>query len=441
MVQSSNFYYSTLNRIGIRITARDLDNHVNALCPKRPGKVLTCRLGCGCSFGGNVEEQLDSEEARYVHETDDCPNRLVKCSWTFGPGKTCGAMVIAKDRDKHRESHIIETGVSTFLCPGTYIYKVPEKVPTIKCQVWGAGGGSGCFRGRRSGSGGGGAFIEVILKVNAHDVLELIVGEGGKAGIYGKTDDFSPASEWHSRCGISVGGYPGGGMGYSGNDWFASGGGGGYSSVSKRTANGPEVIIISGGGGGGGSMHGTPAVGIKGILPGTKINNLNGGQGTETRGGTPGESGSYLNSSWPASAGTYYVGGNGAEFGAGGGGGFFGGGKIVGVLSRAHIDAGGGGTAPGIAGGGGGGSSYVNHSYIVDVVSIGGKDCLPGGLTHNIPGAVGNDQNSNFHLTNTGLGDWDIVGGFVGEGGHTVQHDITYPGNNGAIRISKPGFY
>lgn len=339
-----------------------------------------------------MEQQLDSEEDRLTHESDDCPNRLVKCSWTYGGGKTCGAMVVAKDRDKHREVHVNETGVSLFRSPGTYVYKIPDKVYHVKAQIWGAGGGSGCFRGRRSGSGGGGAFIEVILSVSPHDVLELIVGEGGKAGVFGQHDDFDPASDPHARCGISSGGFPGGGIGYSGNDWFACGGGGGYSSVSKRTANGPEVVIIAGGGGGGGSMAGTPATGVKGILPGTKINRLNGGQGTDTVGGGPGDSGTTLNSSWAATAGTYYIGGNGSEFGGGGGGGFFGGGRKISKLflrMTCVIVEGGGGTAPGIAGGGGGGSSYVNRAHILDVVSIGGAEHLPGGLTHQIPEAVG----------------------------------------------------
>jgi hypothetical protein len=85
--------------------------------------------------------------------------------------------------------------------------------------------------------------------------------------------------------------------------------------------------MIAGGGGGGGSLDGVPGVGISGILPGTKINRINGGQGGDAAGGVPGESGGVMNSSWAATAGTYYVGGNGSEFGAGGGGGFFGGGK------------------------------------------------------------------------------------------------------------------
>jgi hypothetical protein len=51
----------------------------------------------------------------------------------------------------------------------------------------------------------------------------------------------------------------------------------------------------------------------------------------------------------------------------------------------------------------------------------------PGGLKHNPPDAVG-------------VGDWDKVGGLVGQGG-IGDLTSTMNGNNGAIRIIKPGHY
>lgn len=109
------------------------------MCPKRPGKVLHCRLDCGHSFGGRIEEQLDAEEERYIHEAEDCELRMVRCTWRYGGGKTCGAMVVAKDRNLHRDEHIILTGVAVYKTPGLFTYKVPDKVTHIKIQVWGAG--------------------------------------------------------------------------------------------------------------------------------------------------------------------------------------------------------------------------------------------------------------------------------------------------------------
>lgn len=81
----------------------------------------------------------------------------------------------------------------------------------------------------------------------------------------------------------------------------------------------------------------------------------------------------------------------------------------------------------GIAGGGGGGSSYVYNKTVRDNVIIMGHGNLPGGLNHNPPLACG-------------VGDWDKVGGPAGQGGKG-DLNLTFPGNNGAIRLMKPGFY
>ena len=96
-----------------------------------------------------------------------------------------------------------------------------------------------------------------------------------------------------------------------------------------------------------------------------------------------------------------------------GGGGYFGGG--------------GGGTMPGIAGGGGGGSSYVYANIARDHVIVMGHGNQPGGLNHNPPLACG-------------LGEWDKTGGFAGQGG-LGDAFLTCAGNNGAIRLTKPGHY
>jgi hypothetical protein len=49
----------------------------------------------------------------------------------------------------------------------------------------------------------------------------------------------------------------------------------------------------------------------------------------------------------------------------------------------------------------------------------------PGGLQHDPPKAVG-------------IGEWDYVGGFAGQGGMGHLSE-TNPGNAGAVRVMKPG--
>ena len=87
----------------------------------------------------------------------------------------------------------------------------------------------------------------------------------------------------------------------------------------------------------------------------------------------------------------------------------------------------------GIGGGGGGGSCFVHYNKTFDYVVIPGDGFLPGGMTKDPPKAAG-------------LGDWDLIGGYVGQGGRTeVDKDTllagTHDGNAGAVRIIKPGFY
>lgn len=82
---------------------------------------------------------------------------------------------------------------------------------------------------------------------------------------------------------------------------------------------------------------------------------------------------------------------------------------------------------PGIGGGGGGGSSFVKTDLAIDYVIIHGNNPNPGGMNHDPPDAVG-------------VGDWDKVGGPAGRGGFGDIHNL-FPGNAGAVRIIKPGFF
>ncbi len=56
-----------------------------------------------------------------------------------------------------------------------------------------------------------------------------------------------------------------------------------------------------------------------------------------------------------------------------------------------------------------------------------GHGNMPGGLNHDPPEAVG-------------IGEWDKVGGPVGQGGQGDIFDV-HTGNAGGVRIFKPGFF
>eukprot|EP00981_Chlorochromonas_danica_P012742 scaffold5382_cov162-Ochromonas_danica.AAC.4 len=433
----------------------ELDKHLSERCVKRSAKPLECRLGCGTKFGGTVEMLIQAEDDRLLHETDECELRVVRCNWLYDDGKECAAQMRACDRAAHRDYHLMALGVTTYTVPGVYIYRIPKKITRLKVQLWGAGGGSGYFHGRQGGDGGGGAYVEAILVVEPFSVLEITVGEGGGEGVPGVEMEIASLEEQRriqalkrlqeterlkrtpksqqlqqrpnsepgedrksmvvveARCGESAGGMPGGGVGYAGGKVWASGGGGGYSALCRRTPRGSQVYIVAGGGGGGGSQSGRPGGGLEGELPGSRIDPVNGGTATASMPGRAGETGTTYNAQWPATEGGMWQGGSGCEFGAGGGGGYYGGG--------------GGGTSPGISGGGGGGSSYVNPEIVRDYVVILGHDYQPGGLQHNPPAACG-------------IGEWDKVGGLAGQGG-LGDATLTHRGNNGAVRISKPGHY
>jgi hypothetical protein len=165
-----------------------LQNHMENMCTKREAKKLVCRLGCGALFGGLVEQLIEAEEDRHGHETDECIFRVVRCNWRFQDGTFCAAQMMAKDRDEHKEYHLELLGITTYLVPGTYLYRIPKKVTRIKVQVWGGGGGGGHFKSRQGAPGGGGAFIECILKVDPYDIFEVVVGSGGGFDLFYTVD-------------------------------------------------------------------------------------------------------------------------------------------------------------------------------------------------------------------------------------------------------------
>ena len=108
---------------------------------------------------------------------------------------------------------------------------------------------------------------------------------------------------------------------------------------------------------------------------------------------------------------------------------------------------GGGGTTPGIGGGGGGGASYVFIPRAFDHLFVHGQGTKPGGLTHDPPEACGIgyvryscDFLYMHEFTDKFNREWDKTGGLVGQGG-IGNAEVTKPGNNGGVRIFKPGHY
>ncbi len=308
-------------------TFEDMPRHLDYYCVKRPANPILCRLGCQKIFGGRVEQMIEAEDERLEHELEECEFRMVRCNWKNSDGSFCAAQVRCNERDKHREMHIEKMGIHCYLVPGTYIFRVPPRIFRLKLQAWGAGGGSGHFKGRGGGGGGGGAFVEVIMNVSPHDVLEIVVGSGGQAGVHGteiealetteKIDGAAvdPAARSFdvidASFGTALGGSPGGGEGYGGGGNWAAGGGGGYSMVAKRHAGSSTPLVVAAGGGGGSSNPGIPGGGMDGPLPGTFVDIRNGGLGTASAGGAAGDSGSIHNSQWPATPGGAWQGGNG----------------------------------------------------------------------------------------------------------------------------------
>ncbi|KAG3159537.1 hypothetical protein PI124_g13421 [Phytophthora idaei] len=127
---------------------------------------------------------------------------------------------------------------SFFFTGGAQTYRVPVeqyvthlalRIVALDIYAWGAGGaGARSSNGASSdvSNGGGGAFARGVIRVNAGDVVDILVGGGGH----------------HD----GRGGFNGGGNGGTGD--FPGGGGGGASEV---RVNGRIVLVAAGGGGAG----------------------------------------------------------------------------------------------------------------------------------------------------------------------------------------------
>lgn len=71
------------------------------------------------------------------------------------------------------------SGGSDFGAPGSYIYKIPANVYSVRVQVWGAGGGGGQTNGSYGSGGGAGGYADYIFNVSPGQSLYAFVGAGG----------------------------------------------------------------------------------------------------------------------------------------------------------------------------------------------------------------------------------------------------------------------
>ena len=88
------------------------------------------------------------------------------------------------------------------------------------------------------------------MQVTPGEALTIVVGSGGSKGIHGVTatpvNEVLRRPEIKQKTGKSLGGTPGGGVGYASNSTFAAGGGGGYTAVYRKDLGGTETVLIAG---------------------------------------------------------------------------------------------------------------------------------------------------------------------------------------------------
>ena len=216
---------------------------------------------------------------------------------------------------------------------------VPVGVYSIDVKMWGAGGAGSRYNATYISSGGPGGYVSGSLNVTPGQVLNLVVGSGGKVYPNAGTSQYGGGG----ASGVGTG-YNGGGGGRSAIQFFAGTdvvtvGGGGGAGPQRYDAAGNNAIGLGYGGAGGGNSGGSSSAAyFIGAATG----------GTQSAGGTN------TGSDYNGGSGSQYLGGTGSTQmigGGGGGGGYYGGaGGGVGYWNFG---------ANSNAGGGGGGSSYV----------------------------------------------------------------------------------
>jgi len=233
---------------------------------------------------------------------------------------------------------------TTISTPGATTYTVPSGARFMVVELWGGGGGGGSGRTAASGrniigfGGGGGAGGEYCRftfrgngNIQAGDVLNLVVGRGGTAGITpntGRTGSAGGSTTLvsHMRNGITL-----------------SNNGITHDTQAYPSSYGLFYSIVSAGGGGGGPASAIPAGGGSFNAPAYDI------EQADAR--VYGANG--LNNSGSASIESISRGGTGGAGGSGGAGG------TGATFSNGYGSA---GTEPGGGGGGGMGSGSASQS-------------------------------------------------------------------------------
>ena len=272
-------------------------------------------------------------------------------------------------------------------------WTVPIGVDSIRVKMWGAAGGGG--PDPTNNAGGGGGYTEVILPVNAGEVIDIVVGGGGAA------------AQGHSG---GAGGWPNGGAGGSGNRFEGGlnvGGGGGGGGRSQISRGGTTLAIAGGGGGSAYNRGGGGGGGLEANF--TAANNpftVNGFGGTQTAGGAPAAN-SLCGNPVQGTAGASLQGGTGAtDLGAG------------------NVRTGGGGGGDGYFGGGGGSS----HDGCFGVGSTGGGGS--GFICATCPGISGSTVTAGFVGTPGNAAD-PLLAGFPG----VARGSDNRPGGHGLVQI------
>lgn len=197
------------------------------------------------------------------------------------------------------------TVVKTYLTPGTFIWRCPPGVTSVKVECWGGGGGGGrggLTSGAGGDGGGGGAYSRSTnVAVTPGEDYTVEVGPGGNS-------DTSGGDTWFKNMVTVLA--KGGQNGQHHDGSFAAGKGGqasaGVGDIKYNGGNGAGNALNAGGGGG--SSAGTGANGTAGSTP--TVPEVGGAGGTAPTGGGNGGKGGNLDSN-----------GNGGTAPGGGGGG------------------------------------------------------------------------------------------------------------------------
>jgi len=144
---------------------------------------------------------------------------------------------------------------------GRYTLTAPMNMDIVAYLWGGGGGGGGMDAGSRGGDGAPGQFHKVNIAVEKNDVIEVVVGDGGRAG--SSNSGGAPGGlGGASRINLSGFGSFSGANGSAAGPSPYSGGGGGGGGASLVLVNGVPVAVAGGGGGAGGAGNDGNSAGV-----------------------------------------------------------------------------------------------------------------------------------------------------------------------------------